>query len=207
MKKFTIYGERCSGTKFLERLLIDNFNIEVTWKYEWKHFFGFEDLSNSDDTLFIGIARDPVDWVNSIYHTPHHVHPSITTNRELFISSEWWSTEQNKGVGNEHIHDRNMLTGERYKNIFELRKVKLNFLIEVMPKKVKNYVFIRYEDLINNYEKIMEMLKEKYCLEKKDNKNYITQKNKHSKYTPEYKGEEISCFFDSVEEKKAGYNI
>lgn len=34
--KFTIYGERCSGTNFLEEIMLANFDIVVTWDYGWK---------------------------------------------------------------------------------------------------------------------------------------------------------------------------
>ena len=71
IKYFTIYGERCSGTNYLEQIIKLNFDIEVTWKYRWKHFFGLDDLLNSDDTLFICIIRDPFTWVNSFYKNQH----------------------------------------------------------------------------------------------------------------------------------------
>ncbi len=67
MRKVTIYGERCSGTNYLEELLLLNFDIELTWEYGWKHFFGYNDLSNTDDVLFIGIIRNLPDWLNSFY--------------------------------------------------------------------------------------------------------------------------------------------
>ena len=75
IKKFTIYGERCSGTNYLQNLVNDNFEIELTWEYGWKHFFGFQDdtLKNSDDTLFLCIVRNPVDWMNSFFRNPHHL--------------------------------------------------------------------------------------------------------------------------------------
>ena len=41
LKKYTIYGERCSGTKYLEQLMDSNFDIKLTWEFGWKHFFGF----------------------------------------------------------------------------------------------------------------------------------------------------------------------
>ena len=62
---------------------------------------------------------------------------------------------------------RNIITKERYKNIFELRRVKNNFLIQEMPKKVKNYLLIRYEDLRDNYETILEYFHIKFKLKKK----------------------------------------
>ena len=45
------------------------------------------------------------------------------------------------------------------KNIFELRHTKLKFLYKDLPKLVKNYIFIKHEDLINNFEKTMIKIK------------------------------------------------
>ena len=40
MKKYTIYGERCSGTTYLQTLIETNFQgCAITWEYGWKHFF------------------------------------------------------------------------------------------------------------------------------------------------------------------------
>ena len=55
IENYTIYGERCSGTNFLVRLMEQNFdNYKVTWDYGNKHFFGFHEdkLKESDNTLF-----------------------------------------------------------------------------------------------------------------------------------------------------------
>ena len=41
IKNFTIFGERCSGTNYVQQLILKNFDTEITWKYGWKHFFGF----------------------------------------------------------------------------------------------------------------------------------------------------------------------
>jgi hypothetical protein len=70
IKKFTIFGERCSGTNYLEELIKTNFNINLTWKYGWKHFFGFynfQKTQDEDETLFIGIVRHPIYWINSFF--------------------------------------------------------------------------------------------------------------------------------------------
>ena len=91
IKNYTIYGERCSGTSYLERIMGLNFDINRTWNYGWKHFFGFQDdkLANSDDTLFICIIRNLPDWINSFYRTPHHlvIHPNAKKYID-FISDE-----------------------------------------------------------------------------------------------------------------------
>ena len=37
LSKFTIYGERCSGTNYLKKLVLKNFDVDITW--DMKHFF------------------------------------------------------------------------------------------------------------------------------------------------------------------------
>lgn len=171
VKRFTVYGERCSGTSYIEKLIIKNFNAKLTWNFGWKHFFGFQDdkLKNSDDVLFVCIVRELPDWINSFYRTLHHV-PHIskkTSDNEKInelLNEEFYST-----VGkNEIMEDRNIYTGERYKNIFELRHTKMKWMIDDLPNKVKNYIFIRHEDLVNNFDEILLKIKDKGLEVRKD---------------------------------------
>jgi len=163
LKKIQVYGERCSGTTYLQELLVTNFNVElfsthISNKSIWghKHFFGFNDLSNSDDILFIGIVRKLCDWVNSFYRNPYHLPNSVKKDPRSFLNNEFYSVdEKNK----EYMDDRNMETGKRYKNIFHMRHVKNKFLVEKMPTLVKNYILITYEDLTNHFESTMNRLK------------------------------------------------
>jgi len=164
--QFTIFGERCSGTNYLEEIILKNFNINITWKYGWKHFFGFDNhlLENSDNTLFICIVRDPVKWINSFYQNMHHlplkdIKCNENVKKYLFLNAPIWSLVDHKNV--ENFHDRNIFTGKRYKNIFELRYTKLKYQLTYLPTKVKNYIFIRYEDLLNNFDETMNKIKNK----------------------------------------------
>jgi hypothetical protein len=179
VNKFTIYGERCSGTNYLESLMVNNFNVSVTWEYGWKHFFGFKSLNDSDDTLFIGIVRNPVDWLNSFYKTPYHLppqlcpkqlHPKWKNNVQLqainhninaynFLNKEIYSLHYDNN-SKENMNDRNMYTKKRYTNIFEMRHTKLKFLMKDMPNKVKHYIFIKYEDLVHKFEETMKRIQE-----------------------------------------------
>jgi hypothetical protein len=172
MKKVTIYGERCSGTNYLEELLICNFDVVIVWEYGWKHFFGFNDLTNSDDTLFIGIIRNLEDWINSLYREKHHLPSHLTKNIDTFLTETFCSFEMDPNTyritNNEIMSDRNIDTGERYKNIYELRLVKNKYLIEKMPKLVKHYCLITYDDLVDNFLVIMNKLKNS-GLEMKEN--------------------------------------
>lgn len=158
IKKVTIYGERCSGTNYLENLLLLNFDIEIVWHYGWKHFFGFNDLNKCDDVLFIGIIRNLEDWINSFYRSKHHLPSEIFSDVDSFLNKQFYSL----AVRDNNVIeiDKNIETNEKYKNIFELRLVKNKFLIEKMPKLVKNYCLITYDDLTNNFINIMNKIRE-----------------------------------------------
>jgi len=197
LKKYTIYGERCSGTNYLQNIINANFDVSLTWKYGHKHFFGFqnEELKNSDDTLFICIVRNLPDWINSFYRTLHHLpilyKKGLSDKEKLdeFLNKEFFSVNDYcydyKRWDKELLEDRNIYTGKRYKNIFELRHTKLKWLIEDLPNKVKNYVFIRHEDLLNDFKNTLIKIKKK-GLKVKDNIefpiNIKTYKNTKQKY-------------------------
>jgi hypothetical protein len=180
LKKYTIYGERCSGTNYLQNIININFDVEITCEYGWKHFFGFQDdkLKNSDDTLFICIVRNLPDWINSFYRTMHHLPKNLRNNINNFLNNEFYSIPDSwacKGYYKDNYkilgEDRNVYTGERYKNIFELRHTKIKWMLEDLPNKVKNCIFIRYEDLINDFDKTLLKIKDK-GLEVKKNINF-----------------------------------
>ena len=173
--KFTILGERCSGTNFLEHAIKTNFVLDISWEYGWKHFFGFNKLENSDNTLFIGIVRDPHIWMDSMYNKKIHLQPGLLKNIDSFLNERFWSCNDKYSVSKDNteiMQDRHIYTGERYKNIFECRKIKLNYLFNDMPNKVKNYILIRYEDLRDDYENTLEKLRNKFNL--KTSNQYIT---------------------------------
>jgi hypothetical protein len=187
IQKFAILGERCSGTNFLEETISKNFNISYTAEYGNKHFFCYHDYSNRDktnNTLFIGIIRNPVYWLNSFSKELHHVPEVNRHSLNNFFFNEFYSVEDEVTpsisafdgiffIKNEKFYtskyktnnnDLNYLTGKKYKNIFELRNVKNNFLINVMPTRVQHYILINYEDLLFNFEHIMQNIKDKFNL-------------------------------------------
>jgi len=217
LKYFTIYGERCSGTNFLMRSITENFNIEYTTKYCWKHFFGhykFENNEEEDETLFIGIIREPISWIDSFFKKKHHLPDENRSNIHSFLFNQFYSIYEDTYT--EIKEDRHIITKERYKNIFELRKVKNNFLINDMPKKVKNYLLIRYEDIRDNYEKVLDYFHIKFNLKKKYDK-YVKISN--YKGTKDYKFyiknitlnkyviDLIKKNIDNEQEKNLGYII
>lgn len=172
---FTIYGERCSGTNFLMSAMEYNFDIKFTAEYAWKHFFGhynFDSLNNelNNNTLFIGIVRDPIEWINSFYKKKHHIPYENKLNIHAFLFNKFYSIyDDNREI----MEDRHIITKERYKNIFEMRKIKNNYLINDMKLKVKNYILIRYEDLRDRYIYVLDFLQKKFNLTK-INENYVS---------------------------------
>ena len=158
IKYFTIYGERCSGTNFLKSAVEENFDLEFTNKYTWKHFFGhykFEKNIEEDETLFIGIVRNPIEWIDSFYKKLHHIPNDNKKNIYTFLFNIFYSIYDDK---TEIMEDRHLKTNNRYKNIFELRNIKNDYLLNEMKLNVKNYLLIRYEDLRDNYDIVLNFL-------------------------------------------------
>jgi hypothetical protein len=222
IKRVQIYGERCSGTNYLKKLIETNFEEPVVNNvgYGHKHFFGFQDLKNSKDVLFICIIRDPFTWLNSFYKKPWHVDPKITRSIDSFLGEEFSSyydashgPERN---GLQITEDTNIFYPKtNYKNIFELRYTKVKWMLEVLPRKVEHCLFVRYEDFINSFTNTMYLLKNKGLTVKDINvfpKNYYKYKDSNKEYTPVDKEVILSknivlnhTEFSPLFEKRLGY--
>lgn len=167
--KFTIYGERHSGTNFLEQCIKNRFGLELTYFFGFKHFFGWtkpETISYhklSLHTLFIGIVRDPYQWTIAMLNAPHHVHPHRTVNIPTFLTSEWYSTDYHD---KEIMDDRSFITKQRYKNIFDMRTTKYKYLAEIMPVIAPNYVLFSYDTFLKNHDNYLNILQNRFSLKK-----------------------------------------
>lgn len=165
INSYCIFGERCSGSNFLQNALDENFHIEVNNHQINKHFFGQKPLPDNDDLLFIGIVRDPYTWLNSLYKYPYWLQKNMRKSKYNFLNLECWSQFKHLEI----TQDRHIYTKQRYKNIFELRHIKNYFLYEDMKILAKNYILIKYEDLRDNYEETLNIIKEEFNLNTKDN--------------------------------------
>ena len=215
IKNFTIMGERCSGTNYLENLVLENFNIEVTWKYGWKHFFGFYDFKKNeeeDETLFIGIVRHPIYWIDSFYREQHHI-PNKPKPLKNFLFDTFYSIDEK--TNNIFDKDINYITKKKYKNIFELRFLKNYYLLNIMPQNVKNYILINYENLRDNTEVVLTNLKNKFNLIPKFKlyKNIIKYKKTDKKYVKKDieipVNSQLICakFLNLHQEARLGYSL
>lgn len=165
IKKIKIYGERNSGTNYLEQLLKKNIkNVDILLSgYKsgsgWKHGFpNMKLFNNLDDVLFIFIIRDFKSWLKSMYKQPYHYIPQNTF--EEFINNKLNIKD------NRIDHDVNINSLEK-QNIIDLRYLKINSYLDFFNK-VNNAIFINLEDLQNNTVKFLDFL----------NKNYLINVNK-----------------------------
>lgn len=200
INNFKIYGERCSGTNYIKELMLTNFDlVDLCYDFDYKHFFGFHKYKHSkleNETLFIGIIRHPIAWINSLSKDLWHI-PKENKNIEDMISKEFYSVNFINSEGqifyNDSdnlqeilLNDINFKNNKRYKDIFELRKVKNEFLLHDMYNLVKNYFFVKYEDLQDDPCKILLQISKKFNISlKHDIQNISYYKNKkEQKYVP-----------------------
>ena len=189
MKTYTILGERNSGTHFLQYAI--SFNFHLKYEKGVKHFFGHSDFPEDtlDTTIYFCMVRDPIEWVDSLFKRLHHIPPENKKSIDAFIQNEWYSIYEEGPKNKEEImEDRNIITKERYKNIFEMRKTKHDYFLKTIKNKVKHVYLLRYEDLLHDYDIILNDIAEKFNLEKKSDTYFRV---------PKYKGT-----FNALYEKK-----
>jgi hypothetical protein len=169
IKKFTIFGERNSGTNYLKNVLIAKLNLDFTEEYGFKHWYiknhyprgkensttdneCLKDINDSDDTLFIYIIRNPYDWVCSMYKKPYHIKNIDKSSLYNFISNKYIAYENScpRDCKNLWFKDENeKFFIEEANNIIELRNLKNKHFYN-LKNKVKNFCIIRQENLFND---------------------------------------------------------
>jgi hypothetical protein len=146
--QFMLAGERCSGTNFVSETLNHNFNITQISPIH-KHWFTFYDYTMlPSNTIVVCVVRNIYDWLNSFYIKKHHLDKKVYNTPHAFLNKKIISYNPNYKLIKE---DRNHITNKSFKNIMELRKVKLRFMLHELPKMTKHIVYIRYEDLNNDF--------------------------------------------------------
>jgi len=160
---FVIFGERLSRTSLLSSFLNTNLNIiEIKNFFGFKHFFGFKNLYNTENVLFISIVRNPYEWINSFFQEPHHIPDKNKCDINSFLFNEFYSVYSNNEI---ILEDLNYVTNEKYKNIFEMRFMKIKYLLNILPLTVKNSLFLKYEDFVKSPEEILKTIKTKFNIQ------------------------------------------
>jgi hypothetical protein len=202
--KFVIYGERHSGTNFLEQCFKQTFDLDRTEYYGNKHFFGWakpETISfRGKHTLFIGIVRNPYDWIMATINLPHHIHRNRLLNISQLLTEEWYSTDYHD---KEILEDRNFITKERYNNIFHMRTIKYQYLSQIMPIIATNYVLLSYDTWLKNYDNYLSIISNRFHLKKNIISPSVETKNPY--LVPDYIKSIIDSYCDWTLEESLGF--
>lgn len=145
MKKIQIFGERLSGTNYLEDLIYLNLkDVTVTDAYGHKHMFNkFKQRRQPDENaLYIFIHRNPYDWLRSMSKQPHHTQYWDMPFSEFLRQSPWISDIYD---GPRFKGEYSGIIEEVSGNVIDLRNEKNRLFNRLwLPGKS---VLIRYEDL------------------------------------------------------------
>jgi hypothetical protein len=154
IEDFVVYGERSSGTNVTKKIIRDVYGLRPTKAYGWKH--GAPSIFvASARSLFIVSLRDAFDWCVSMYAKPYHVAEEIRAHDfDTFIRTPWLSVmNAPKPHGlDPRLHrdqvlqpDRHIMDGRPYRNLFEMRTVKMQAWLGLLNRGV-NVVIMRHED-------------------------------------------------------------
>ncbi|MEM7561564.1 MAG: hypothetical protein AAF353_00800 [Pseudomonadota bacterium] len=164
IQSIQIFGERRSGTNYLANLVQTNFrDVKLTNEFGGKHWFVkdhhprsknnettdnqcIRSLADSDDTLFMVIYRNPVNWLRAIHHRPFHANEHYSLSFSEFIRKPWKSFSNEKLNPNWRSNDDQYYEIEDAENVVTLRSLKIEHW-ENLTAFVKNICFLNYEYL------------------------------------------------------------
>lgn len=180
---FSVLGERCSGTDYLQRLLEANFDLSSTDQYHSRHFFGIEDSDHpyqqAECVLFVGVVRGPMEWLESFYQHQWQLdqwrypdwHSFLTQPIVSYTEPQMNATLSQlpaveRGAARQAMleqpvwNDRNFAEPELsgWQDVFQLRRVKAAFMVDTFPLLVNKYVLVRLEDLTAHTDHFLHLL-------------------------------------------------
>lgn len=229
--KFSIFSERCSGSNYLEQLILLNLEIE-SGKFCHKHFPPWFDLplekyhgdprhytfEETDDFLFFVIFRNPYDWVRSFFRKPWHGSDELFhMSFSKFIRTPWTLNPQETVVQTEIVFNPLMdrpSNGSYFRNVFELRSAKIRNMLEI-GNKASNVYIINYEIARDHPEEVLAEISKIYSLKAKPvytpviyyygDKNQGIYENKQYKPISKADLKYINSKLDETLEEQIGY--
>lgn len=172
---FRIYGERNSGTNFLEQLFIkNNFTIDKTMtkedyikndnKYIWKHDIPCKKDKNIVD---IFIFRNLEEWLVSMFNNSYHLERKDNFE-DFLIKPQIIETGKNAVINPKTNNYINI--SDKDKTIFEIRYYKYNEIIKYKNNN-QNVIFVNLTYLQNNTYSFLNYLNLRFMI---NNKQLIT---------------------------------
>jgi len=218
--EFAVFGERCSGTKYLRRLVELNFTCSDTPRVGAKHWFYDKDhviRVGTASTLFLVIVRDPRTWLRSMWAQPYHVHSSLRgVTFDQFIQKEWrcnfdetsHTPPGHPNFGAEMMFERSPETGKRFANVVQMRSAKLRALLE-LRRIVDHFVVITYEELVSSPQTVVKFLETRFGLPRRTERINLGKKHAPKPHEPleERHVAHVKKYIDEEVEKIVGYAL
>lgn len=228
INKFTIFCERCSGSNYLEELLLENTNLEKTVDFGWKHGYPFQQMVTNkkiqgipkENVVYLVIIRNPYDWIRSLNGNRWHAREQVKRyNFKQFIRNEWKSVlnkdfcdEKNPEFGHDIPFDVDD-NGKYHPTPMHLRTHKYKKVIEIL-KNINNFYIINYDQLKNYPEIIISDICKTFDIKMKPNFKNINhyKKNKSETYKQKnynkFNPEDLDWINDNLDwnfEERFGY--
>lgn len=181
---YTIFSERCSGSNYLNKLVLNNLAIE---KHDvgHKHFPPWFELPqfmwHGDDkcytyeglehVLVLFIVRNPYDWSQSFHRRPWHAHPTIKNlSYDHFIRKAWKLNPKDRVIKLMLEHnpfvDKDPMTFLDFPNIFKLRTAKIQNMM-MIEDRVCHFYMINYETVRDHPEEVLQEIAELFNVKQK----------------------------------------
>ena len=173
IKNFTIFGERNSGTTYLQHILEYQLKIPFTDKYGHKHRYiknlyprgeansttdnlCIVDVDNieADNTLFIVCVRNPIDWVVKTYQRPHMFRNIDKSSLYNFTIHKYLCYHKHQPYYykiNPEVTHPHLYFIEQADDLIKLRNMKYKHFYK-LTKKVKHSYIVRLEHFKDDIE-------------------------------------------------------
>ena len=159
-RRFQVYGQRCSGTNALIRLLENNLpQLEFTEEFGFKHWLVPADRAIPDDVFVVVIARDVGQWLRSLHARPWHVRPEMKAlDFAGFIRAEWqtvwdedfWGVDRDDPrFGQPIAEERCPATGAPFANAIAMRTAKLQNWIDT-ARRARGHILVSHARLLDD---------------------------------------------------------
>mmetsp|Transcript_10082 Transcript_10082/g.13189 ORF Transcript_10082/g.13189 Transcript_10082/m.13189 type:complete len:549 (-) Transcript_10082:177-1823(-) len=152
-QKFFVIGERNSGTNWVSSLLTLNFPAQLhplppeingtPWKHSTFDDSELDDWLDFENTLIVGIIKDPFAWFHSMKKRPWHA-VNADALKELPFADAVMLPWESKLLA----EDGRVLT-ESYPNMAALRSAKLLALKRLVERRPQHVLICKYEELLD----------------------------------------------------------
>ncbi len=156
-----VWGERCSGTNYVNVLTKKNIKCKTTRSLGWKHGF-VQQYSIPKNTLVICSMRNSTSWIKSLYQKPWH---SIKDVQDASFSEfirmpfetrvdhvKYFPKAQ---VGDVVQQDRHPITGEPFETPFAMRTAKHEAMLGLRARGC-NVVLVHFERVLIDPQRFLE---------------------------------------------------